>query len=96
MLTPGATPTKSISTIQILSQRTLNIVTDLIPEELKKDMNKFPEINWSEVARASIKQKLADLKFLRAFTSESDISYEDAEKLGVELSGLLSKHFKGE
>ncbi len=71
-------------------------ITLSIPEELKEEMNKFPEINWSEVARASIKQKLADLKFLRAFTSESDISYEDAEKLGQDVSELVGKHFKGE
>ncbi|NVM31438.1 MAG: hypothetical protein HWN65_21545 [Candidatus Helarchaeota archaeon] len=71
-------------------------ITLSIPEKLKKEMNKFPEINWSEVARASIKQKLADLKFLRAFTSESEISYEDAEKLGQEASELLTKHFTGE
>ncbi|MHA1279228.1 MAG: hypothetical protein ACTSQ8_18690 [Candidatus Helarchaeota archaeon] len=59
-------------------------------------MIKFPEINWSEVARASIKQKIADLKFLRAFTAESEITYEDAEKLGQEVSELLSKHYIGE
>ena len=71
-------------------------ITLSIPEELKEEMNKFPEINWSEVARASIKQKIADLKFLRAFTSESEITYEEAEKLGQEVSTLLNKHFSGE
>ncbi len=71
-------------------------ITLSIPEELKEEMNKFPEINWSEVARASIKQKLADLKFLRAFTSESEISFEDAEKLGQEVSELLTKRSTGE
>lgn len=71
-------------------------ITLSIPDELKEEMNKFPEINWSEVARASIKQKLADLTFLRAFTSESEISYEDAEKLGQEVSELLSKRVTGE
>ncbi len=71
-------------------------ITLSIPDELKEEMNKFPEINWSEVARASIKQKLADLTFLRAFTSESEISYEDAEKLGQEISELLSKRVTGE
>ncbi|TFG05742.1 MAG: hypothetical protein EU536_00780 [Promethearchaeota archaeon] len=71
-------------------------ITLSIPDELKDEMNKFPEINWSEVARASIKQKLADLKFLRAFAAESEISYEAAEKLGQEVSVLLSKHYIGE
>ena len=68
-------------------------ITLSIPEELKEEMNKFPEINWSEVARASIKQKIADLKFLRAFTSESEITFEEAEKLGREVSELLNKRY---
>ena len=71
-------------------------ITLSIPDDLKEEMNKFPEINWSEVARASIKQKLADLKFLRAFTSDSEITFEDAEKLGREVSELLAKRYEGE
>ncbi|NVM02620.1 MAG: hypothetical protein HWN67_09810 [Candidatus Helarchaeota archaeon] len=71
-------------------------ITLSIPDELKKEMNKFPEINWSEVARASIKQKLADLKFLKALTSESEITYEDAEKLGRKVSELLAERYQGE
>ncbi|MHA1651524.1 MAG: hypothetical protein ACTSYB_15140 [Candidatus Helarchaeota archaeon] len=71
-------------------------ITLSIPDKLKREMNKFPEINWSEVVRASIKQKLADLKFLRALSSESEITYEDAEKLGRKVSELLAKHYFGE
>ncbi len=71
-------------------------ITLSIPDELREEMNKFPEINWSEVARASIKQKIADLKFLRALTAESEITYEDAEKLGREMSEFLAKRYIGE
>ncbi|MHC1590662.1 MAG: hypothetical protein ACXQS8_01100 [Candidatus Helarchaeales archaeon] len=65
-----------------------------LPDELKKEMDEFPEINWSEVARASIKQKIADLKFLRSLRSESEITFEDAERLGREVSEFLSKRYK--
>ncbi len=71
-------------------------ITLSIPDELKEEMSKFPEINWSEVARASIKQKIADLKFLRAISAESEITYEDAEELGHEMSELLAKRYIGE
>ena len=71
-------------------------ITLIIPEDLKEEMNKFPEINWSEVARASITQKLADLKFLRASTSEGEIIYEDAEKSGQEVSELVGNHYTKE
>lgn len=69
-------------------------ITLSIPDDLKKEMEDFPEINWSEIARASIRQKIADLKFLKAFRSESEITPEKAEELGYEVSKLLSKRYK--
>lgn len=67
-----------------------------IPEDLKKEMEKFPEINWSEVARASIKQKIAHLNFLKGFRMDSEITPEDAIKLGKDVSELLVKHYKSD
>ncbi len=61
-------------------------ITFSLPSDLKSAMDEFPEINWSEVARAAIRQKIADLKFLRAFKAECEITPEDAERLGRELS----------
>lgn len=71
-------------------------ITISIPENLKDEMEKFPEINWSQVARSAITQKLADLKFLRAFTEQSEITLEEAETLGRELSKTLAKRFFGD
>ena len=68
-------------------------ITLSIPENLKKEMEKFPEINWSEVAPTSIKQKLANLNFLKGFRVDSDITPEDALKLGKEVSNLLAKRY---
>jgi len=67
-----------------------------IPDDLKKEMDKFPEINWSEVARASMRQKIADLNFLKGFRVNSDISPEEAEMMGQEMSKLLAKRYKGD
>ncbi len=67
-----------------------------IPKELKEAMEKFPEINWSEVARDSIKKKIAQLNFLKGFRIDSEISPEDALNLGKEISELLIKHYKSE
>ena len=66
-------------------------ITFSVTPDLKKQMDEFPEINWSEVARASIRQKIADLKFLRAFKAESEITIEDAENLGRELSQKIAE-----
>jgi len=67
-----------------------------IPNELKEMMEDFPEINWSEVARDSIKKKIAQLNFLKGFRIDSEISPEDALKLGREISELLLKNYKSE
>ena len=71
-------------------------ITLSVPEELKKEMEKFPEINWSEVARASIKQKVTHLNFLKGFSIDSEITPEEALKLGNEVSQLLAKRYKGQ
>ena len=69
-------------------------ITLSIPKDLKKEMEKFPEINWSQVARDSIKKKIAQLNFLKGFRMESDITADEALKLGQEVNQLLVKRYK--
>jgi len=69
-------------------------ITLSIPEDLKKEMEKFPEINWSEVARDSIRKKIAQLSFLKGFRMDSDITVDEALKLGQEVNQLLVKRYK--
>ena len=68
-------------------------ITLSLSEKLKKEMDKFPEINWSEVARSSIKKKLAQLHFMESFLKDSTFTMEDATKLGREVSKLLSDKY---
>ena len=67
-----------------------------ISSELKEMMENFPEINWSEVARDSIKKKIAQLNFLKGFRIDSEISPEDALNLGREINKLLLNRYKSE
>lgn len=67
-----------------------------ISSELKEMMENFPEINWSEVARDSIKKKIAQLNFLKGFRIDSEISPKDALNLGREISELLRNRYKSE
>lgn len=69
-------------------------ITLSIPKDLKKEMEKFPEVNWSQVARDSIKKKIAQLSFLKGFRMESDITADEALKLGQEVNQLLVKRYK--
>jgi hypothetical protein len=70
-------------------------MTLAISKELKDQMEEFPEINWSEVARQAFKQKIKDLDFLRKFKSDSTMTEEDALKLGRELNKKLAKRYVG-
>lgn len=66
-------------------------LTLAVPEELKHEMDTFPEMNWSEVARQAFKQKIEDMQFLRKFKSKSTLTEEDALKLGAEVSRKVAK-----
>ena len=66
-------------------------ITLSVPEELKRKMDKFIEINWSAVAREAFKEKISDLEFLKKFKAESSISEEEALALGKDLNKKLSK-----
>ncbi|MBS1263597.1 MAG: hypothetical protein MAG715_00780 [Methanonatronarchaeales archaeon] len=68
-------------------------VTLSVPEEMKEKMDRFPEINWSEVARQSIDEKLRDLQFLEEFKERSELSERDAVELGREVNEALAERY---
>lgn len=65
-----------------------------IPKELKKDMDSHPWVNWSEVARIAFRDKVRDLKVLEDFTSDSEITDEDALELGRKVNKALHKRYQ--
>lgn len=65
-------------------------LTLAVPEELKKKMDTFPEINWSEVARQAFTSKITDMDFLKKFKEKSKITESDALRLGKDVSKTLS------
>ena len=69
-------------------------VTLSVPEDLKKKMDEFPEMNWSEVARGAVREKVIKLEFLKNFASKSELTEEDALRLGKEVSKAVAKRFK--
>lgn len=72
----------------------MTTMTLAIPTELKQKLEDFPEINWSEVARQAFMQKIKDLEFLKAFKSESEMTEEEALRLGKEVRKKLGKRFR--
>lgn len=68
-------------------------ITLSVPEDMKDEMEEFPEINWSEVARQSIDEKLEELRFLEEFKKESDLTEEEAVRLGRQLNEELAERY---
>ena len=69
-------------------------ITLSVPEELKKEMETFPEMNWSAVAREAIKKRILVLKQIKEFTRESTMTEEDAIRLGREVNKSLHKRYQ--
>ena len=57
-------------------------LTLAIPTELKRKMAEFKYINWSEVARHSILNKLQILERMNKLLSKSNLTEEDTIKYG--------------
>ncbi len=73
----------------------MSTITLSIPEDLKVEMESSPEINWSEVARAAIREKLGQLKLLKLIAAKSKLTEKDALELGRKLrKAVHERHVK--
>ena len=70
-------------------------MTLAIPNDLKKEMGEFPIINWSEVAREAIREKLNELRLLKKISLKSKLTEKDALELGRTMrKGIALRHSK--
>ena len=72
----------------------MTTLTLAVPDEMKKKMDTFPEMNWSEVARQAFMQKIEDMEFLRKFKEKSKLTEADALRLGKEVSKSVSDRLR--
>ena len=72
----------------------MTTLTLAVPDEMKKKMDSFPEMNWSEVARQAFMQKIEDMEFLRKFKEKSKLTESDALILGKEVSREVSNKLR--
>ncbi len=69
-------------------------LTLAVPEDLKKEMELFPELNWSEIAREAINEKLAEYKLFKSIVAKSKLTEKDALELGNKVNEGLYKEYK--
>ena len=70
-------------------------ITLAVPADIKKEMDMHPEMNWSEVARQAIRDKLAILNKMDELLSKSRMTAKDALALGAKVNKAVSKRFLG-
>ena len=63
----------------------MSSLTLAIPDDLKAKMKRFPEINWSEVARQAIAEKTRVLVQMQQLVSKSALTESDAVALGRDI-----------
>ena len=67
-----------------------------IPKNLKKEMELYPEMNWSAVAREAIKKKIFLLQEMNNILAKSKLTEEDALYFGKKIKKKAAKRFREE
>lgn len=61
-------------------------ITVNVDEALKERMERHPEINWSEVTRQAIREKIGTLELMDELTADSELTPEDVEELAARIN----------
>jgi hypothetical protein len=61
-------------------------ITVNVDDDLKERMDRHPEINWSEVTRQAIKEKIEALEVMDELTSESDLTESDVQEIADKIN----------
>lgn len=69
-------------------------ITLAVPPDLKVEMDKHPEFNWSEIARRAIRERLEFLKKLDAMFAKSKLTEEDTIGLGRKVNKAVAKKYR--
>ena len=68
-------------------------ITLSVPEDLKREMEDSRDVNWSEVARVAIRDKVAQLKILKSIAAKSKLTDKDALELGKKINKSLHERY---
>lgn len=69
-------------------------MTIRVPDDLKRSLDEHPEINWSEVARQSMREYLYRLEVAEEIASKSELSEGDAAELSEEVKHEIAKRYR--
>ena len=61
-------------------------ITVSVDDDLKERMDNHPEINWSEVTRQAIEEKIDTLDVMAELTSDSELTEEDVAEIADKIN----------
>ncbi len=67
-------------------------ITLAVPEDLKKELQKHQETNWSAVIRKALQEHLRKLRIADAIASKSKFTQKDVEELDRLVKKGIAKH----
>jgi predicted transcriptional regulator len=69
-------------------------LTLAVPEDLKKKMDELPEMNWSEIARKAISEKVQEYTLFKSIVKKSKLTEQDAIRMGREVNKALHERYR--
>lgn len=61
-------------------------ITVNVDDDLKERMEKHPEMNWSEVTRQAIQEKIEALEVMDELTNESELTERDVQEIADKIN----------
>ena len=61
-------------------------ITVNVDDDLKERMEDHPKINWSEVTRQAIQEKIEALEVMDELTSESELTESDVQEIADKIN----------
>ncbi|HLC79046.1 MAG TPA: hypothetical protein VJG83_01320 [archaeon] len=65
-----------------------------IEDAMRKRMKKHPQIKWSEVARAAIRQQLEDIEKTQRIASRSRLTESQINEIALLVDKEMLRHFE--
>ena len=66
-------------------------ITLTIPEELKKELRKHEEVNWSAVIRKALQEHLRRVRIAEVIASKSKLTKRDADEIAKKIDASMAK-----
>jgi hypothetical protein len=83
-----------ICALTVHGGRKMPTLTLAVPKDLKSEMDSMPELNWSEIARKAISEKVSEYKLFKSIVSKSKLTEKDALELGRKVNKSLHNRYK--